>query len=160
MTKWRHYQYIPWDPCDQYYQLTDRWGLVPASQLPGVSIIIRVRDTRDQWPPWCEEMVISGYKHCLSQSPLIFPSPPPALLISHFYFQVSMQSNSHSLAAGLGAYPLSHSHLPPIKAGGGSGGVAASAPPQTSPDLECGPVSSDYNEKSPNTWKYQSFQVL
>ena len=76
-----------------------------------------------------------------------------------------MQSNSHSLA-GLGSYPLSHSHLPPIKAGGGPGGVAASsplppgAPPQTSPDLECGPVSSDYNEKSPNTWKYQSFQVL
>ena len=89
MTKWRHYQCIPWDPCDQYYQLTDRWGLVPASQLPGVSIIIRVRDTRDQWPPWCEEMVISGYKHCLSQSPLIFPSPPPLYwyLISIFRSQ-------------------------------------------------------------------------
>ena len=75
-----------------------------------------------------------------------------------------MQSNSHGLT-GLGSYPLPHSHLPPIKAGSGAGGVANSpltdsAPPQTSPDLECGPVSSDYNEKSPNTWKYQSFQVL
>ena len=135
-------------------------GLSPRQSAARVSIIIRVRDTRDRWPPWyTEEMVISGYTHCLSQPPLIFPSPPPSLLISHFYLQVSMQSNSHSLA-GLGSYPLSHSHLPPIKAGGGSGGVAGPAPPQTSPDLECGPVSSDYNEKSPNTWKYQSFQVL
>ena len=81
-----------------------------------------------------------------------------------------MQSNSHSLA-GLGSYPLSHSHLPPIKAGGVTSGGVVSSPltpgvtpgSQASPDLECGgPVSSDYNtEKSqPNTWKYQSFQVL
>ena len=86
MTKWRHYQCIPWDPCDQYYQLTDRWGLVPASQLPGVSIIIRVRDTRDQWPPWCEEMVISGYKHCLYLSHHWYFLPPPRFIDISFLF--------------------------------------------------------------------------
>ena len=155
----------PWDPCDQYYQLTDRWGLaqsLPPSQLPVSALLSELETHVTSDHPDTEEMVISGYKPCLSQPPLIFPPPPPHWY--YFYFQVSMQSNSHSLA-GLGTYPLSHSHLSPIKAGAGPGGVTSSpltgsAPPQTSPDLECGPVSSDYNEKSPNTWKYQSFQVL
>ena len=53
-------------------------GLSPRQSAARVSIIIRVRDTRDQWPPWyTEEMVISGYTQRLSQPPLIFPSPPP-----------------------------------------------------------------------------------
>ena len=154
-----------WDPCDQYYQLTDRWGLVPASQLPVSALLSELvthvtGDHPDTLRKWLYPDTHSAY---LSHH-WYFRLLPLSLLISHFYLQVSMQSNSHSLA-GLGSYPLSHSHLPPIKAGAGSAGVAGSpltgpAPPQTSPDLECGPVSSDYNEKSPNTWKYQSFQVL
>ena len=140
-------------------------SLVPASQLPVSALLSELETHVTSDHPDTGNGYIRIQTLLISvQPPLIFPFPPP-LLISNFYFQVSMQSQSHSLA-GLGSYPLSHSHLPPIKAGGGPGGVAAGsplppgAPPQTSPDLECGPVSSDYNEKSPNTWKYQSFQVL
>ena len=80
--------------------------------------------------------------------------------------QVTMQSNSavHSAALGLGSYgaplPNSPSHLPPLK----GGGAASSAPPHASPDpLECGGGGGEggpYTDKSPNSWKYQSFQVL
>ena len=82
--------------------------------------------------------------------------------------QVTMQSNSavHSAALGLGSYgaplPNSPAHLPPLK----GGGAASSAPPHASPDpLECGGgggggEGGPYTDKSPNSWKYQSFQVL
>ena len=70
-------------------------------------------------------------------------------------FQVSMQSNSHSL--GLSSYsPAPTSHLPPLKSPGSGECVTSSAP-------DC-PVDTapPYSDKSPaaNTWKYQSFQVL
>ena len=74
-----------------------------------------------------------------------------------------MQSNSHGL--GLGSYSVPNSHLPPIKPGGVAGSALTSSAPHSSPDLECGggvgesPVTG-YTDKSPNTWKYQSFQVL
>jgi len=75
----------------------------------------------------------------------------------------TMQSNSHGL--GLGSYSVPNSHLPPIKPGGVAGSALTSSAPHSSPDLECGggvgesPVTG-YSDKSPNTWKYQSFQVL
>ena len=72
-----------------------------------------------------------------------------------------MQSNSHGL--GLGSYSVPNSHLPPIKPGGVAGSALTSSAPHSSPDLECGvqdSAVSGYSEKSPNTWKYQSFQVL
>ena len=81
------------------------------------------------------------------------------------YFQVTMQSSSHSL--GLGGYSVGQSHLPPLKPGPGSAGqlTTSSGPAghtgHPSPDLDCGPnVDTGYNDKSPGSWKYQSFQVL
>ena len=80
-----------------------------------------------------------------------------------------MQSNSHSLS-GLGSYPVPNSHLP-LKAG--AGGVVTpsslsslsslSTPatvPSSNPDIDCAVDNSGYTEKSANSWKYQSFQVL
>ena len=77
-----------------------------------------------------------------------------------------MQSNSHSLS-GLGSYPVPNSHLP-LKTG--SGGVVTpsslsslsppSTVPSSNPDIDCAVDNSGYTEKSANSWKYQSFQVL
>ena len=77
-----------------------------------------------------------------------------------------MQSNSHSLS-GLGSYPVPNSHLP-LKAGVGGAVTPSSlsslSPPATvpssNPDIDCAVDNSGYTEKSANSWKYQSFQVL
>ena len=77
-----------------------------------------------------------------------------------------MQSNSHSLS-GLGSYPVPNSHLP-LKTG--TGGVVTPSSlsslatpatvPSSNPDIDCAVDNSGYTEKSANSWKYQSFQVL
>ena len=45
------------------------------------------------------------------------------------YFQVTMQSSSHSL--GLGSYSVGQSHLPPLKPGPGSAGQLTASSGQT-----------------------------
>ena len=71
-----------------------------------------------------------------------------------------MQSNSHALS-GLGSYPVTNSHLPPIKAPSSLSSSAPGGNPSSNPDIDCAVDNSGYStEKSANSWKYQSFQVL
>ena len=68
-----------WDPCDQYYQLTDRWGLVPASQLPVSALLSELEthvtgdhpDTLRKWLyPDTHTLLISATTDISVSSPL------------------------------------------------------------------------------------------
>ena len=64
-----------WDPCDQYYQLTDRWGLVPASQLP-VSALLSELETH-----------VTG-DHPDTLRKWLYPDTHTAYLSHHWYFRL------------------------------------------------------------------------
>ena len=109
-------------------------GLSPRQSAARVSIIIGVRDTRDQWPPWyTEEMVISGYTQRLSQPPLIFPSPPPL----YWYLIISICRSQCNLTATVWlVWAPTPSPTPicrPSRLGAGQG--AWLAPPRPRPRL-------------------------